>query len=234
MRLGNDVVRLAVAAGDAERIASVVAAADEGCKRAGGLASAEAAALRCRGLAADDPELLLAAVEASSDTTILYDRAGGCADAAASLAGHGREGDARRLFGEALGFYESVGANAELAKLTAEMQSFGLARRATRPRRPRFGWEALTPTELEVVRLAAAGLTNPQIAERLFVSKYTVMTHLSHVFTKLEISSRVELAAEATRAGLVRGLAVDPPGRDDHRHLSRKAGPLPPDTAGTG
>jgi DNA-binding CsgD family transcriptional regulator len=52
-----------------------------------------------------------------------------------------------------------------------------------------------------VVRLAVEGLTNPQIGDRLFISRRTVQTHLSHVFTKLGISSRVELAAEAARRG---------------------------------
>src|SRR4029077_7378174 len=57
------------------------------------------------------------------------------------------------------------------------------ARRARGERRlPSFGWDSLTPTELEVVRLAAAGLTNPAIGERLFISRGTVKTHLLHVF----------------------------------------------------
>jgi DNA-binding NarL/FixJ family response regulator len=45
----------------------------------------------------------------------------------------------------------------------------------------------------------AEGLTNRQVAERLFVSRYTVETHVSHIFTKLDLSSRVELAAQAAR-----------------------------------
>jgi len=69
-------------------------------------------------------------------------------------------------------------------------------------RRPSFGWDSLTPTELEVVRLAAAGLTNPAIAERLFISRGTVKTHLLHVFAKLGVHSRAELAAAAIRRGL--------------------------------
>jgi DNA-binding NarL/FixJ family response regulator len=52
-----------------------------------------------------------------------------------------------------------------------------------------------------VVRLVQGGLTNPQIAERMFISKNTVMTHLSHVFAKLGVSTRAELASEATRRG---------------------------------
>ena len=65
--------------------------------------------------------------------------------------------------------------------------------------RPTFGWESLTEAELRVVGLTAEGLTNPQIAERLFVSRRTVATHLEHVFRKLGFSTRVSVAAEAAR-----------------------------------
>ena len=50
-----------------------------------------------------------------------------------------------------------------------------------------------------MVDLVVEGLTNPQIGERLYVSRRTVQTHLAHVFNKLGISSRTQLAAEATR-----------------------------------
>lgn len=68
-------------------------------------------------------------------------------------------------------------------------------------KRPTSGWGSLTPTETEVVRLAAQGLTNPEIAERMFIGRGTVKTHLSHVFDKLGVATRAELAAEATRRG---------------------------------
>jgi DNA-binding CsgD family transcriptional regulator len=68
-------------------------------------------------------------------------------------------------------------------------------------RRPSSGWTSLTPMEVEVVKLAAKGLTNPEIGDRLFIGRSTVKTHLAHVFTKLGVSSRAELAAEATRRG---------------------------------
>lgn len=61
-------------------------------------------------------------------------------------------------------------------------------------KRPSTGWASLTPTELEVVKLVAKGLTNPEIGERLFIGRGTVKTHLAHVFTKLGIASRSELA----------------------------------------
>ena len=69
-------------------------------------------------------------------------------------------------------------------------------------KRPSAGWDSLTPTERRVVGLAAIGLTNPQIAERMFIARGTVKVHLSHVFTKLAVATRAELAAEATRRGL--------------------------------
>lgn len=69
-------------------------------------------------------------------------------------------------------------------------------------RRPSFGWDSLTPTELQVVRLAAAGLTNPAIGDQLFISRGTVKTHLLHVFAKLGVHTRAELAAAAIRHGL--------------------------------
>jgi DNA-binding CsgD family transcriptional regulator len=65
-------------------------------------------------------------------------------------------------------------------------------------RRPRtFGWQSLTPAEVRVVELAASGLSNRQIADKLFVSLATVKTHLVHVYQKLEIRTRAELIAAA-------------------------------------
>jgi predicted ATPase/class 3 adenylate cyclase/DNA-binding CsgD family transcriptional regulator len=85
------------------------------------------------------------------------------------------------------------------AELTVEEAvRFALRGRGGR-RRPASGWESLTPTELEVVRLVSEGLTNPEIAERLLISRGTAKVHISHVFTKLGLASRAELAAEATR-----------------------------------
>lgn len=65
--------------------------------------------------------------------------------------------------------------------------------------RPDSGWASLTPTELNVAKLAAEGLTNPQIGTRLFISRSTVKTHLAHVYAKLGVSNRTELATIAAR-----------------------------------
>lgn len=74
---------------------------------------------------------------------------------------------------------------------------------ATRARgerkRPSHGWGSLTPTELEVVALVAQGLGNAEIGRRLFITTGTTKVHLNHIFTKLGLSSRSELAAGAAR-----------------------------------
>jgi predicted ATPase/DNA-binding NarL/FixJ family response regulator len=104
------------------------------------------------------------------------------------------------------------------ARLLAAAQSAGdadmtlaeaaaYARRARGPRRPPdSGVASLTSTETEVVRLAADGLTNPEIGARLFMSRSTVKTHLSHVYVKLGVANRTELAAR---------VATDPLWSDD-------------------
>ena len=69
----------------------------------------------------------------------------------------------------------------------------------SRAPRQQFGWHALTPTEHSVADLVAEGLSNPQIGARLYISHRTVQTHLAHIFAKLDISARAQLAAEVTR-----------------------------------
>ncbi len=66
-------------------------------------------------------------------------------------------------------------------------------------KRPASGWASLTPTERDVVRLVTEGLANNDIAARLFISPRTVQTHLTHVYSKLGLTSRVQLAQEAAR-----------------------------------
>jgi predicted ATPase/class 3 adenylate cyclase/DNA-binding CsgD family transcriptional regulator len=88
---------------------------------------------------------------------------------------------------------------AEGAGLSIE-ESIGYARRGRGQRkRPSSGWGSLTPTERDVVQLVSEGLANNDIAARLFISPRTVQTHLTHVYTKLGLTSRVQLAQEAGR-----------------------------------
>jgi DNA-binding CsgD family transcriptional regulator len=57
----------------------------------------------------------------------------------------------------------------------------------------------LTATELQVVELVSEGLTNPQVAQRMFLAAGTVKVHLGHIFRKLDVHSRSELVAVAVR-----------------------------------
>jgi DNA-binding CsgD family transcriptional regulator len=68
------------------------------------------------------------------------------------------------------------------------------AEAANEQRRPMLGWRTLTPSERRLAALVADGMTNKQVAARLFISHHTVDAHLRHIFRKLDINSRVELA----------------------------------------
>ena len=99
----------------------------------------------------------------------------------------------------ALGGEDFDAAWAEGAALSLE-EAIAYAQRGRGQRkRPTTGWESLTPTERDVVRLVSEGLANNDIATRLFVSQRTVQTHLTHVYTKLGLTSRVQLIQEAAR-----------------------------------
>ena len=140
----------------------------------------------------------------------------------------GKQNEAARLFGAAeafrqrtgivrfkvhqAGYETSVGALREAmgdkdfdvawvegAALSTE-EAIAYAQRGRGERkRPSSGWESLTPAERDVVRLVCEGLANKDIATRLFVSPKTVQAHLTHVYTKLGINSRVQLVQEAAR-----------------------------------
>ena len=102
------------------------------------------------------------------------------------------------------------------------------ARRARGSRtRPATGWDALTPTEVKVAELVAQGLTNGQIGERMFISLETVKTHVRHVFAKLDVRSRAELAALAAR----RQARHTSRTRPEIPHLGDVLSALPRDTA---
>ncbi len=133
----------------------------------------------------------------------------GAVDALMQHAGYVREAYAQRRYdGAAKRLRDELGADAfdaaveEGSRLSLEEAIDYAQRGRGQRRRSARGWDSLTPTELEVVKLVCEGLSNPDIAERLFVSRKTVTTHLTHVFAKLGVSSRSELAVAATRRGV--------------------------------
>jgi predicted ATPase/DNA-binding CsgD family transcriptional regulator len=102
---------------------------------------------------------------------------------------------------QALGPNDFAAAWADGATLSPD-EAIAYSRRGRGQRkRPSTGWTSLTPSELEVVRLVGQHLSNPEIAARLFVSRATVKTHLVHIFAKLGVDSRSELAGEAVKRG---------------------------------
>ena len=103
------------------------------------------------------------------------------------------------MLGQAVEIYERLDAARDLVRAEAALRAVGvMPGRRTARRRPQTGWDSLTPAEHAVAGLVAEGLSNPQIGERLYVSRRTVQTHLAHVFVKLDLTSRAQLAAEVT------------------------------------
>lgn len=169
-------------------------------------AAEEALAVGAHALVADTLEVLAASrVEggAPEEGTRLLAAAAVLRDRLGYLATHGRDpgatgSEARR----ALGDEPFASAWADGARLGPDEAVAVALRGHPRRKRRTHGWGSLTPAELEIVRLVAKGLTNPQIAEQLFVARETVKAHLSSVFAKLGVSTRAELAAQATRRGI--------------------------------
>ncbi|MGQ0465355.1 MAG: response regulator transcription factor [Sporichthyaceae bacterium] len=110
-------------------------------------------------------------------------------------------GHAEAVARDALGAEAFDAAWAEGGKLSAD-EAVAYATRARGERgRPSFGWASLTPTELDVARQAAKGGSNAEIGRQLFIAANTVKVHLSHIYAKLGLANRAELAAEVTRRG---------------------------------
>jgi DNA-binding CsgD family transcriptional regulator len=98
-----------------------------------------------------------------------------------------------------LGEADLTEAQMQGAQLDA-VQAVAFAARSRGPRRrPRYGWDSLTPTERQVADLVCDGLSNPEIGAALLIAEGTVRTHLRSTFAKLGFRSRAELAAEVAR-----------------------------------
>ena len=94
--------------------------------------------------------------------------------------------------------YEFLGAEADLNRVQAEFRGYGIRRGPhSKHRRATSGWESLTDTELKVAALVENGLSNPEIAARLVLSRRTVTTHVSHILKKLDVATRTEIARES-------------------------------------
>ena len=179
------------AAGDRSRARAVAEEATERA-RTWGTKSAIGIAMRTEALMREDDERVerlkeAVSILAGSPSRLELLRAE--IDLGAALAARD-DSAARTLLREALDLCLRSGATA-----LAERARKALVAAGGRPRRVRLtGSDALTPSELRVARLAASGLSNPAIAQSLFLTRKTIETHLSNVYRKLGINSREQLA----------------------------------------
>jgi DNA-binding CsgD family transcriptional regulator len=159
-----------------------------------GTASARGAALRALAHSAPDQQARLhhldraVAVLTRSPARLEHTRA--LVDLGAALRRANRRADARLPLRTALDQAERGGMRLLARRARDELHAAG-----ARPRRAAFsGPDALTPAEHRIARLAAQGHSNRTIAERLYITQRTVETHLTHTFTKLNITTRTALA----------------------------------------
>jgi DNA-binding CsgD family transcriptional regulator len=197
-----DAVRLALTVGDLGAAHDIVERA-EAAGRASDVPHRKAVALHCRGLLNSDPVMLLRAAEYYHAASRPLPWAQALEAAGVALANCDDLTGARTRFSDAFSLYTTLGADWDLARTQARFRTFGIRRGPhTQHRRAHRGWDSLTPAELKVAGLVARGMSNPQIATELFLSRRTVQTHVSHILAKLSLTSRTDIAREASKRDL--------------------------------
>jgi DNA-binding CsgD family transcriptional regulator len=187
-------VRVAVSAGDLELAECSVAAAERRANLNPDVYSVTATAAHARGLLRGNEDDLAEAVERFERSPRLLALAAALEDLGAARAESDQKPSGVATLDRALVLYDQVGAAHDAGRVRARLRTLGVRRRLVSAERPDHGWAAMTDSELAVARLVAQGQTNRAVAEQLFVSPHTVNTHLRHVFAKLGVNSRVELA----------------------------------------
>ena len=188
----TDFVRLALELGRRDAAVSVAAAA-------AGVDTAEwrLIARSCQAVIDDDSETLLEVVAEYERRGWAPRQAFALEEAAVRLAREGRAQDARGALLKAAQIYLDLAAVMDLRRADARLRQYKVRRGPhSLHRRASSGWEALTPAEIRVAQLVAQGLSNPDIASRLYISRQTVQTHVSNILGKLGKDSRVEVILE--------------------------------------
>jgi DNA-binding CsgD family transcriptional regulator len=195
MDVGDEapLIHIALAVQDDELAAHAVDSAEQRSKLNPDIRSIAAAAAHARGLFDHSREALAEAVELYESGSRPLALAAALEDLGAVTVDGGFSEDAVDIFGRALELYAQAGAPWDAGRVRGRLRALGVRRRLVAAQRPGRGWAAMTDSELAVARLVAQGLTNREVAERLFVSPHTVSGHLRHVFAKLDVNSRVEL-----------------------------------------
>jgi DNA-binding NarL/FixJ family response regulator len=118
--------------------------------------------------------------------------------AAGHFVGGGDRVQAREAFTGAVDVYTSLGAAADIARVQATFRAHGIRRGPhAKHRQARSGWDSLTATEIKIAAFVEEGLSNPEIAAKLLLSRRTVATHVSHILKKLDVHSRTDIARES-------------------------------------
>jgi DNA-binding CsgD family transcriptional regulator len=192
-----DAVRLAVKANDL-RIVRALTSHAAALAADSDIPHRQANALYCRGLLDRDAPRLLTAAEHYRDAGRPLFRAKALEAAAEHFIDAGDREQARPAFTEATEVYTALGAAADAARLQAAFRAHGMRRGPhSKHRQARSGWDSLTPTESKIAALVEEGLSNPEIAAKLLLSRRTVGTHVSHILKKLDVHSRIDIAREA-------------------------------------
>lgn len=159
-------------------------------------ARAFAAAAHCRALVSGDPGPALEAAEHYRAVGRSLELGFVLEDAAALLAARGRAGEATGALTEAVDLFSGLSAQWDVRRARARLAGHGVRIATPLPAEPTAasGWDALSPIEGQVARLAAAGLSNPEIASQLTLPRRTVQSHVSHVLNKLGSPSRSAIA----------------------------------------
>ena len=158
----------------------------------------QANTLFCRGLLGGDPARLLQAAQRYSVGGRPLLGAKALEAAASGFIAVGDRDQARAAFTDAVELYSSLGAASDAARLQAVFRAHGIRRGPhAKHRTARSGWDSLTPTEITVANLVGEGMSNPEIAAKLLLSRRTVATHVSHILKKLGVQSRTDIAREA-------------------------------------
>jgi DNA-binding CsgD family transcriptional regulator len=146
-----------------------------------------------RGILERDAQALVAAAELlrSSSRPLLY--AAAAEDAGAELAHVDRGDQALDQLNAAFDTYMGHEALADARRVGRALRRLGVERRIVSQPRAKTGWGSLTDSELTVVNLIAAGVTNRSVAAQLHLSPHTVKTHIRNAFAKLGINSRAQL-----------------------------------------
>jgi DNA-binding NarL/FixJ family response regulator len=162
-------------------------------------AAIQGTAALCRGMADGDVDRLMAAVAAYHQAGRPLYQAHAYENAAVLFAKGRRRSQAHAALDTAVDLYTGLDAAWDTGRARLRIRQTGIRGGVSGPRRrPKTGWDALTPTERKVAALVAEGNSNPAIANHMFLSRRTVQSHVSSILGKLGLTSRVELAVIAT------------------------------------